>query len=284
MLVHIKDIVLHAQEERFAVAAFNVHNFETIIGVARGAEEAASPIIMQVSEGAIEYMGLKPVIHLVSTVAKNIAIKAPIALHLDHGRTLDSVFGCINAGFSSVHIDASDLPLDENIRLSHQVAEVAHSKGVWVQGEVGVMVGGYKVGGELPDIPVAKLDDVVRFAKESGVDVVAAAVGTAHGVFTNEKIDFDLLKEIKLRTMLPFALHGASGISDADLKRAIKTGANIINIGTDVKVAFSKTLIEQCRSNPEETDPRVLLKPTIEAVKQVVIGKTMLFGSAGRLF
>ncbi len=284
MLVHIKEIVKEAQRSGYAIGAFNVHNFESIMGVAKAAVIAKSPAIIQVSEGAIRYMGLKPVTHLVSTVAKNVATKVPIALHLDHGRGFDIVFECISAGFTSVHIDASHLPLDENINLTKRTVEVAHNKRVWVQGEVGAMVGGYKVSNKIiKDIPLAKLDEVVKFVRETKVDTIAAAIGTAHGVYKNEDILFSLLREIKAKTKKPFVLHGGSGVADAKIKRAIKEGVNIINIGTDIKVAFSKTLINSCLKNRKETDPRILLYPSVKAVTNIVTSKMKLFGSANQV-
>ena len=284
MLDHIKNIIKEAEEGGYAIGAFNIHNFETVLGVARAAVRHRSPAIIQVSEGAIEYMGLKPITHIVSTVAKNTAAAAPIALHLDHGRSLDAVFGCINAGFSSVHIDASHLPLDENIQLTKQVVEFAHAKGVWVQGEVGAITGGHGVvAGRLGDIPIAKADEVERFVQETGVDTIAAAIGTAHGVYENEDILIDLLKKIKTRTNVPFVLHGGSGVAEEKIKAAIANGVNIINIGSDIKIAFCRTLVALCKENPEETDPRKLLAPTIEAVAEVVGGQMKLFGSAGRV-
>jgi fructose-bisphosphate aldolase, class II len=284
MLVHIKDIVNDAEKNGYAVGAFNVHNFETILGVARAAVAAKSPAIIQVSESAIKYMGLKPVTHIVSTVAKNIAVDVPIALHLDHGKSFASVFECINAGFTSVHIDASALPIDENINLTKQVVEMAHTKNVWVQGEVGAMVGGHgDIGKTEIDIPKAKLEDVIHFAKDTNVDSLAAAIGTAHGVFANEDIDMELLKAIKKATKKVFVLHGGSGIEDSKIKKAIKEGVNIINIGTDIKVAFSQQLIATCLKNQTETDPRNLLSPSIDAVEKVVIAKMELFGSAGQI-
>ena len=284
MLVHIKDIVKDAEKGGYAVGAFNVHNLETILGVARAAMRAKSPAIIQVSEGAIEYMGLKPVTHIVSTVAKNVAAKVPIALHLDHGKSFDSVFECINAGFTSVHIDASELALDENIALTKRVVEIGHSKKVWVQGEVGMMVGGHgEKGKKLKEIPLAKLEDVIKFVKETKVDTIAAGVGTAHGIYPEEDIKFPLLRSIKQKTKKIFVLLGASGISDQKIKKAIKEGVNIINIGTDIKIAFSKTLIDNCLKNRNETDPRNLLRPTIKAVEEIVFQKMKLFGSAGRV-
>jgi fructose-bisphosphate aldolase class II len=284
MLDHIKNIVAEAEKGGYAIGAFNIHSLESVLGVAKAAVELKSPAIIQVSEGAIEYMGLKPITHIVSTVAKNIAAPVPIALHLDHGRSLDSVFGCINAGFSSVHIDASHLPLDENIQLTKQVVEFAHAKGVWVQGEVGAIMGGHGViSGQLSDIPIAKLDEVIRFVQETGVDTIAAAIGTAHGVYDNEDILIDLLRSIKEATKIPFVLHGGSGVAEAKIVEAIANGVNIINIGSDIKIAFSRTLIKNCQEHPDETDPRKLLAPTIDAVAEAAAKQMRLFGSAGRI-
>ena len=285
MLVHIKEIVKDAQDKGYAVGAFNVTNLESILGVAQAAIKAKSPAIIQVSGQAIKYMGLKPITHLVSTVAKNVAVNVPIALHLDHGGSFDSVFECINAGFTSVHIDASKLPLDENINLTKQVVYVAHVKGVWVQGEVGAMVGGHgKIsGGKLKKIPLVNAKDVIKFVQETKVDTIAAAVGTAHGIYKNEDVVFSLLREIKRGTKKPFVLHGGSGLAENKIRRAIKEGVNIINIGTDIKLAFCKALINTCIKNMEETDPRHLLQPTILAVEKVVLAKMKLFGSADRV-
>lgn len=284
MLAHIKDIVKDSTKKKYAVGAFNIHNIESALGVAYAAENVGSPAIIQVSEGTIEYMGLKPITHIVSTVAKNIAPQVPIALHLDHGKSLDSVFECINAGFSSVHIDASHLPLDENIALTKQVVAIAHRKGVWVQGEIGSIIGGHgKLGGRIEGIPIADPDEVIRFVKETKVDTIAAAIGTAHGVFTNEDINIKILKKIKASVKAPFVLHGGSGVEVKKIKKSIKEGVNIINIGSDIKIAFSKTLIKNCAKNKKETDPRNLLKPTIKAVQKVVEEQMELFGSAGQI-
>lgn len=283
MLTHIKNLVKDAEDNKYALGSFNIHNLETVLGVARAAEKVSSPAIIQVSEGTIKYLGLKPVVHIVTTVAKNIAASVPIALHLDHGKSLESVLGCIDAGFTSVHIDASHLPLDENIKLTKMVVDIAHTRGVWVQGEVGAIMGGHgAIGGTISNIPIADPDEVIKFVAETGVDTIAAAIGTAHGVFANEEIKIDLLKRILAGTNKPFVLHGASGVPDDDIKSAIQEGVRIINIGSDIKISFSQTLIKNCLEHQNETDPRVLLEPTIAAVEQVVIGKMNLFGSAGR--
>lgn len=283
MLVHIKDIVKKAEQGLYAVGAFNVVSLESVLGVARAAVKANSPAIIQVSESTIRYIGLKPITHIVSTVAKNVAARVPIALHLDHGTSFDSVFECISSGFTSVHIDASNLPLDENINLTKQVVRVAHAKRVWVQGEVGAMVGGHGgINGKLKKIPLVSLAEVIKFVHETKVDTIAAAVGTAHGVYENEDIVFSLLRAIKKAVTIPFVLHGGSGVDHSKIRKAIKAGVNIINIGTDLKIAFCQTLIKVCLENKDETDPRNLLKPTIKAIEKVVFEKMKLFGSAGR--
>lgn len=284
MLAHLRDLVKDAKKGNYALGSFNIHNIESALGVAQAAQKAKSPAIIQVSESTIKYMGLKPITHIVSTVAKNIASKVPIALHLDHGKSFDSVIECINAGFTSVHIDASHLPLDENINLTKQVVELAHRKNVWVQGEVGAIMGGHgNIMGRLKNIPLADLEEVVEFVKKTRVDTIAAAIGTAHGVYKNEDIIFPLLREIKKRTKKTFVLHGGSGVNTKKIKKAIKEGVNIINIGSDIKIAFSRTLIKTCAKNKKETDPRNLLRPTIRAVEKVVLEKIKIFGSSGKI-
>lgn len=284
MLVHIEDLLKDSQKKGYAIGAFNIHNIESVLGVASAANIAKSPAIIQVSESTIKYMGLKPITHIVSTVAKNIAAKIPIALHLDHGKSFDSVFECISAGFSSVHIDASHLPYDENVKLTKEVVKIAHRKKVWVQGEIGSIIGGHgNIAGKIKGIPLADPEEVIRFVKETKVDTIAAAIGTAHGVYKNEDIDFNILKKIVINTKTPFVLHGGSGVDNKKIKKAIKMGVDVINVGSDIKIAFCQTLIKNCIKNKKETDPRNLLQPTIAEVEKVVIGKMKLFGSAGRI-
>ena len=283
MLSHIKDIIKKAEDGGYAVGAFNVHNLESILAVAETAQELKSPAIIQASEGAIKYIGLKNFVNLVTVAANDIAPDAPIAFHLDHGGSAEVVRECIEAGFTSVHIDASSLPFDENMELSKEVIDSAHQGDIWVQGEVGPIMGGHGVvGGTIEDVPIAKLEEVIEFSEKTGVDTIAAAIGTAHGNFDNEDIKIDLLKEIKEKTKKPFVLHGGSGVPDEKILNAIKEGVNVINIGTDIKVAFSSTLKKTCLDNPDESDPRNLLRPCIAAVKEVVAGKMKLFGSVNK--
>jgi len=280
MIAHIKNIVKNAELRGYAIGAFNIHGLESVLGVARGAVKAQSPAIIQVSEGAVEYIGLQNLAYLVSVVAESTAKAVPIALHLDHGKNFDMVIACINAGFSSVHIDGSHLSLQENIELTKKVVSYAHKKKVWVQGEIGAIIGGHgSAGGVLKGIPIADADEVIQFVNETKVDTIAAAIGTAHGVYKNEDIIIPLLRKIKKETGKTFVLHGGSGVDDAKIKQAIRSGVNIINIGSDIKFAFSNTLKQTCKNNKKETDPRKLLGPSIDAIEKVVIEKMRLFGS-----
>jgi len=283
MLVHARDIVNRAIKGGYAVGSFNIHSLESVFGIAKAAVEMNSPIIIQTSEGTINYIGLDRLTFIVSDVAKTIAKDIPIALQLDHGKSIESVFACIDAGFSSVHIDASAYALDKNIQLTKKVVKKAHKKGVWVQGEVGSIMGGHgKIDGEIHGIPIAKLEDVVEFVAKTDVDMIAAAIGTAHGVYDNEDIIIPLLKDIKNETKKPFVLHGGSGVENKKIKKAIKSGVNVINIGSDIKIAYSRALIKNCKEHPKETDPRTLLTPTIDAVAQTVKESIKLFGSKNK--
>lgn len=284
MITHIKTIINKSSKEGYAVGAFNVHNLEAILGVVRAAQQAKSPAIIQVSEGAIKYMGLNNFVNIATDAANNIAPKIPIAFNIDHGKDFEMIKDCLKAGFSSVHMDGSHLPLEENIAITKKAVAEAKKYGAWVQGEVGAIMGGHgKIGGTIKNVPIADVDEVVQFVKETKVNTIAAAIGTAHGVFDNEDIIIPLLQEIKQKTKKHFVLHGGSGVDTRKIRRSIVEGVNIINIGSDIKIAFSETLKETCQANKDETDPRKLLKPTIAAVEKVVLRSMRLFGSVNQI-
>ncbi len=283
MLVHIKELVTAAQAKNYCLGAFNIHNLETAIAVASAAAEKKSPAIIQVSPSAAKYMGIATVVNIVSALASETAKDVPIALHLDHGKDIEFLQSCIQAGFQSVHMDGSDLPLSENIAITKAAVALAKQQGIWVQGEVGALLGGHGSEGKLNQvIPLADPDEVSEFVLATGVDTIAAAVGTAHGNFQDENIDFELLTTIKNKIgNVPLVLHGGSG-NDQKISQAIALGVNIVNIGTDIKVGFTKAVINQAQINPTETDPRKLLTPGIVAVKDLVMKKMELFGSANQ--
>ncbi|MFH0854541.1 MAG: class II fructose-bisphosphate aldolase [bacterium] len=290
MLVHTKEILGDAQKNKYAIGAFNTCNLEITLGIIHAAQEARSPVIVQVTENEIKYAGLKPITHIVETIAKNEAINVPVALHLDHGKSFHSVAECIQAGFSSIQIDASDLPFDENIALTKQVVDYAHRYNVWVQGELGAMKGeegvmalklgkGFKMEEYMTD-PLK----VAEFVEKTGVDTLAVSVGTIHGMFpTIEKVDHERLKKISSETNITLVLHGASGTSDSDIKKAIEEGIRIINVGTLLRVEFTDAIRSFMIANYDERDPRKVLRTGTDAVKEAVIGQMKIFGSAERI-
>ncbi|MFH1225835.1 MAG: class II fructose-bisphosphate aldolase [bacterium] len=284
MLVGTKEILEKAQKGRYAVGAFDVYNLETALGLAQAAVNMNSPIIMMVSETTIKYAGIKPITHIVSTIAKNLAVKVPVALHLDHGKNFESVVECVKAGFTSIHMDASDLPFDENMVLTKQAVDFAHKKKIWVQGELGPVPGDHLAGGKFKGkLPKTDPSLIKEFVAKTDVDMLAIAVGPTHGVYTNEHIDFKLLKQIRRSTNLPLVLHGSSGVPDKEIRQAIKLGVAKINVGTAVRVAFTKSLRQTVKTAPKNlVDARKMLAPSIEAVRKLAEQKIILFGSVNK--
>jgi len=286
MLVHIKKIIPKAEKSDYAVPAFNTFNLESTLAIARGAVAQNSPVIIQVSEKTIEYAGLKPITHIVETIAKNEAVNVPVALHLDHGKSFRSVAECIHAGFSSIHIDASELPFDENVILTKQATDYAHKYGVWVQGELGTILGqkqmiDKKTSQELEKF-MTKPDEAEEYVRKTKIDTFAPSVGAIHGIFVGkEKINQELVKEIKEKTNLPLVLHGASGVSNQDIRQAIKNGLTVINIDSSLRETFSNTLREILMTHRQEMDPRKILALVTDAIQEIIEEKIILFGSKG---
>lgn len=286
-LKHIKNLVEKAHRGKYGIGAFNTQNLEITLGIARGAVAMRAPVIIQVSETTIEYAGLKPITHIVKTIAKNLAVNVPVALHLDHGRKFQSVVECIEAGFSSIMMDASDLPFDENVALTLKAVEYAHKRGVWAQGELGRLKG-------VEDVVSVKEREAFmtnpaeaeEFVKKTGVDTLAVSIGNIHGIVKFQKgvpkLDLKRLKEISERVKIPLVLHGASGIKKEEINRAVKFGINIINIDTEIRLAFTQAVRKILKKDLKIYDPRKVLSPTIDAVEEVVAEKIKIFGSAGK--
>lgn len=282
MLVTGSELLLDAQKRGYAVGAFNVNNMEIIQAIIEAAEETNSPVILQASQGGLKYAGLE----YIATLGKLAAEKAtvPVALHLDHGTDFGQIMGCIRNGFSSVMIDASQYPLEENIALTKKVIEVAHAVGVTVEAELG------KIGGTEDDITVDHKDatftdpmEAKRFVEETNVDYLAVAVGTAHGVYQGEpELDFDRIKAIREAIDAPIVLHGSSGVNYDDLRKAISLGVCKINIDTDIRISFANAVKDVVKENPNEFDPRKLLGPARESMKETIKEKMEVFGSVGK--
>lgn len=282
MLVTGKELLLDAQKKGYAVGAFNINNMEIIQAIIEAAEESNSPVILQASQGGIKYAGIEYISALGKLAARN--AKVPVALHLDHGTDFDQVMLCIRHGFSSVMIDGSRFPLDENIAYTKKVIEVAKAVGVSVEAELG------KIGGTEDHITVDEKDatftdpqEALRFVNETDVDFLAIAVGTAHGVYKGEpKLDFDRIKTIRETISIPLVLHGSSGVSEDALKKAISLGISKINIDTDLRIAFAEGVKNFIKDNPDNIDPRKILAPAKEQMKAKIKEKMEIFGSVNK--
>ncbi len=282
MLVTLKELLGDAQKGGYAVGAFNVNNMEIVQAIMEAAEEQRSPVILQASQGGLKYAG----VDFIAAMARLAGEKAsvPVAVHLDHGTDFQQIMLCVRNGFTSVMIDGSKYPLDENIEVTKKVVEVAHAVGMSVEGELG------KIGGVEDDVKVDHRDaamtdpaEAARFAEETGVDALAIAIGTAHGVYKGEpKLDFERLKAIREVVDTPLVLHGASGVSDAAIRQAVELGICKINIDTDIRQAFARGVHSVVNNNPEEYDPRKILGPARDEMKNIVATKMQLFGCAGK--
>jgi fructose-bisphosphate aldolase, class II len=290
MLVHIKDLIKKAQRNGYAVGAFNIFNLETMLGVVRAAQKLGAPVIVQVSETTIEYAGLKPITQIVETIAKDAAIKIPVALHLDHGKSFRSIAECINVGFSSIHIDASELPLEENILLTKQSVDYAHKHDAWAQGEIGILKGVEDKAQTPEDMAPFFTDpeEAESFVKRTGVDTLAVSIGNMHGIKKFRDVgvpDLDLERLEEIRQKLPktpIVLHGASGIKKNQIEPAIKLGVRIINIDTELRLSFTEAIRDVLDKDSLIYDPRAILTPAMAALQAVVEEKIKMFGSAGR--
>lgn len=282
MLVSGKEILLHADQNKYAVGAFNINNMEIIQAIVGAADELRSPVILQASQGAIKYAGIEYITALGKLVADKYDI--PVALHLDHGTDFEEIMKCIRYGFSSVMIDASKYPLEENIERTKEIVKIAHSVGVSVEAELG------KIGGTEDQIVVSEAEATFTDPKEAkifvegtGIDSLAIAVGTAHGVYKGEpKLDFDRIEEINKIIDIPLVLHGSSGVPNDSLRKAVERGICKINIDTDIRATFATAVGDFIRANPEEIDPRKILTPARDAMKEIVKKKIEVFGSVNQ--
>ncbi len=282
MLVTGKEILDHANKHNYAVGAFNVNNMEIVQAIVEAAEEMNAPVILQASQGAIKYAGIEYITALAKVAASK--VKVPVAIHLDHGTDFEQIMLCIRHGFTSVMIDGSKYELKKNIEITRKVVEVAHAVGVSVEAELG------KIGGTEDDITVDEREatftdpeEAKIFVDETNVDSLAIAVGTAHGVYKGEpKLDFDRIKAIKDKLGIPLVLHGSSGVPADAIEKAVSLGINKINIDTDLRIAFTQAMKDYHKEHPDNIDPRKVLGPARAAMKEVIKGKIVLFGSAGK--
>lgn len=286
MLVHIKELFKNdpqgkAVVGKFAYPAFNTVNLEMTMGIIAAAEELNAPIILETSEGAIAYAGLDTIFEIMATLA--VKAKVPIALHMDHGKDMDQLKRGIELGYSSVMIDHSGLSFEENVRDTKEMVEFAKEEGAWVQGEIG------KIRGQEDWVSVSDADALLtepeeakRFFDATGVNTLAASVGTIHGIIkmngkAKAHVDVDRIKEIHDLVNVPMVLHGASGVPDEVISQAIAAGIAIINIDTELRMGYTQSLRVALASHPDEIDVRKYSKPAIEGIKEAALKKLKAF-------
>ncbi len=282
-LYTLTEVLRDAKEKGYAVGAFNANNMEIVQAVIDAAEEEKAPVILQASQGALKYAGIELVVAMVKAKAER--ARVPIALHLDHGTSRTQVMQCIREGFTSVMFDGSAYTLEENIHLTREIVELSRSVGVSVEGELG------RIGGTEDDITVDQREalftdprEAKTFVKNTSVDALAVAIGTAHGPYKGEPaLDFDRLRSIQKEVDMPLVLHGASGLSDESISNAVGMGVCKVNIDTDLRQVFTGTVREFLQNNPREYDPRKFLKPAREQTKNKVQEKIRVFGSSNRI-
>lgn len=283
-LVSAKEMVSKALANGYALGHFDIHNLEWTQAVLAAAEEEKSPVILGVTEGAVRYFGgYSVVVDLVKALLKERETTVPAALHLDHGSSIESCQKAVDAGFTSVMIDASHYPLKENISITKQVVKYAHLRGVSVEAEVG-SIGGKEDGVMDAASPVyAAPNDCEELVNQTGVDFLAPALGSVHGLYKGEpKLGFTEMEEIAKRTKVPLVLHGSSGLASELIKRAISLGTAKINVNADNHLAFTKAIRDVLMRDSELYDASNYIGKGREAVKDTIIGKMRLFGSAGR--
>ena len=271
MFINVAEELKKARESKYALGAFNTNNLEATKAICAAAKKSGKPIIIQTTPGAIEYAGLSQIFNIVKTEIEESGIQAGI--HLDHAKEFEVVKNCIDIGYRSVMIDASKLSFEENVALTKRVVDYARPKNVSVEAEIGAIGSGE--GGELSgEDHYSTPDQVKRFIELTGIDSVAVSIGNEHGAPEGEKIDLKLLKSISEAVSIPLVLHGASGLSDDDIKAAIDLGIAKINIDTQIRTAYIDGLKN---IKPDAKDYREILKVSMSNIEDVVEAKINLF-------
>ena len=281
-LENMRTMLAKAAAGRYGVGAFNILDYNSAKAVVRAAEELAAPVIIQTSAKTVTFWGSRTLRGWVAELAGRAEV--PVALHLDHCKDLDLIRECIDAGWTSVMIDASTKPFEENLALSRQVVALAEPKNVTVEAELGAIVG------VEDDIHVKEQDShladprqAVEFCTRVKLDCFAPAIGTAHGIYKGEpKIAYHILEEVATRTGVPIALHGGTGLSDEVFQRCISLGCAKVNISTQIKYAFIDGFVGYHNTHSAQYDPLKVLHAQFEEMKKGIAANIKLFGSAGK--
>jgi len=284
MLTTGKRILDVANEHSFAVPAFNISDWAMFLGIVEISEKTDAPLIVAIHPDEVKHVGREMITGIIE---RSHRASIPIAIHWDHGGTYEQILQAAQYGFTSVMIDGSLRPFDENVAITRKVADSAHALGLSVEGELGTIGANdsYAESEGASTIIYTVPDDAVTFVEQTGVDSLAVAIGTYHGFFPanlKPELKLDLLKEIKSRVHIPLVLHGGSNNPDDEIREAARIGINKINISTDIKVAYHDKMREVLGSDSKVREPNAIQPACIEAMQVVAAHKIELFGAAGK--
>lgn len=279
-LVTTKQLLLDAQKNGYAIGAFNVENMEMVQAVVAAAEELKSPVIMQTTPSTLKYADVDYFYANVATAAKKASV--PVVMHLDHGSSFELAMQAYRAGYTSIMIDGSHSIFEENIAVTKAVVDACHPGGIPVEAELG------KVGGKEDDLDggnggYTEPSEAAEFVEATGIDSLAVAIGTAHGVYKGiPKLDVERLSQIREVVSIPLVLHGTSGVPDDAVRECIRRGICKVNYATDLRIAFTNGVKEVLAEKPETIDPKKYNAVGREKVKEYVMSKMLVCGSNGR--
>jgi fructose-bisphosphate aldolase class II len=282
MLINGRDLLAVANENNFAVPAFNISDYAMLNGIVDVSEENDAPLIVAIHPDELSHTGVDIMAAITARAHRS---SVPVAIHFDHGATYEQILLAIQAGFTSVMIDGSLLPFEENIAITKKAVEAAHAVGVSVEGELGT-IGSTDSEAEYgtSTIIYTDPDDALTFVKETGVDSLAVAIGTRHGIYPaslKPELKLGLLRDIKAKLGMPLVLHGGSNNPDAEIGESVKLGINKINISSDIKVAYHQKMREVL-ADAGLREPNSIQPPCIEAMKVTAAHKIALFDAAGK--
>ena len=280
MLVNTKELLQKAKEEKYAIPQFNINNLEWTKYILEECNNNNSPVILGVSEGAIKYMGGYNVVSsLVNSLLTDLNITIPVVLHLDHGTSFESCKKAVDAGFSSVMIDASEYDIDKNIEITKQVVDYAHKNNVSVEAEIGIISKNDDINNNY-----ATVEDCIKLYKNTNIDSIAPSVGTMHGLYKEKpNINYERIKEISNTINIPLVLHGGTGIPDEDIKKCIENGITKVNINTELQVEWSNAVKDYIKNNNDVYDPRKIISSGEENIKKVIKDKLHILKSINKI-
>ena len=281
MLVNTKVLLEKAKNGNYAIPQFNINNLEWTKYILEECNKNNSPVILGVSESAIKYMGGYNVVsYLVTLLIKDLDITIPVSLHLDHGSSFESCKKAVDAGFTSVMIDASEYDIDKNIEITKQVVDYAHKNNVSVEAEIGII----SKNKEVLEDNYASVEESIKLYKSTNIDSLAPSVGTMHGLYKEKpNLNFERIKEIKDALNIPLVLHGGTGIPDEDIQKCIECGIKKININTELQVVWSNSIKEYIKNNSDVYDPRKIISSGEENIKKVIKDKLHILGSFNKI-